>query len=407
VVQPLPVSHFRMYFSDSAEVTLKWQPVDDPLESNANPEKYIVYTRTESSGFDNGKLVEKPFFVLRGMKTGVVYSFKVTAVNKGGESFPSEILSACWNGKPLPSILVINGFDRVGPPEIINNKDFKGFMIFLDPGVADKYDFNYTGRQFNFDPLSAFRSNDAPGHGASLANYETKIVAGNTFDYTFIHGDAIRNCGFSFVSSSDEAVMDNLVLSEDYDILDIILGEEKFTSFPQIPYSYSSNLSFESNFTAFPDRFQQVITRYCDNGGRVFVSGAYIGSDLVDRVHATEADSAFAEKVLKINWQTDHAAVTGKLFSVDSLFLPFQSQFTFNTQLKPHVYAVESPDAIDPVFGARTILRYSENRFSAATAYSGDYSIIVFGFPFETILERENRNQMMQAVIHTLLFNSP
>lgn len=407
VVQPLPVSHFHLHFSDSAEVTLKWQPVDDPLEFSANPEKYIVYTRTETNGFDNGILVEKPYFVFKGMETGVIYSFKVAAVNKGGESFPSEILSACWNGKPESSVLVINGFDRVGPPEVVDNKYFKGFMNFLDPGVPYKYDLNYTGSQFNFDPASKFRSNDAPGHGASFANYETKIIAGNTFDFTYIHGDAIRNSGFSYVSSSDEAVMDNLILPDEYVILDIILGEEKYTPVPQAVYSYNAHRGAEADFTAFPEQFQQAITRYCDNGGRIFVSGAYIGSDLVNRIHSTKADSVFAKKVLKINWQTDHAVVTGQVFCVDSLFLPFQSQFAFNTQLQQDIYAVESPDAIDPVSGARTILRYSENRFSAATAYSGDYSIIVFGFPFETISGQENRDQIMQAIIHTLLFNSP
>ena len=64
------------------------------------------------------------------------------------------------------------------------------------------------------------------------------------------------------------------------------------------------------------------------------------------------------------------------------------------------MYAIESPDAIDPANGAKTILRYSENRFSAATAYLGnDYSVIVFGFPFATIVEEDWRNQVMKTVL--------
>ena len=102
---------------------------------------------------------------------------------------------------------------------------------------------------------------------------------------------------------------------------------------------------------------------------------------------------------LKFDWQTDHAAVNGDLFCVDSLFLPRFEKFSFNTKARSDIYTVESPDAIDPVPGAKTILRYAENRFSAATAYFGSYSVIVFGFPFETIVGEARRNQVMQAVI--------
>jgi hypothetical protein len=35
---------------------------------------------------------------------------------------------------------------------------------------------------------------------------------------------------------------------------------------------------------------------------------------------------------------------------------------------------------------------------SAAVAYDGPYNVVVFGFPFETILYDESRNQIMKAV---------
>jgi hypothetical protein len=74
----------------------------------------------------------------------------------------------------------VNGFDRVSGPASIDAQNFAGFLNELDAGVPDKYDFNFTGTQFDFDTSSYYRSNDAPGWGASSADYETEIIAGNS-----------------------------------------------------------------------------------------------------------------------------------------------------------------------------------------------------------------------------------
>ncbi|MDZ7265472.1 MAG: fibronectin type III domain-containing protein, partial [candidate division KSB1 bacterium] len=399
-VQPLPISHFQAVFSDSAEVTLRWQPVLDPLEPGAVPEKYVIYTRTDAGGFDNGTLVDTTQFTQKGLKPGVIYSFKVSAVNSGGESFPSEILSVCWQNSSRTPILIINGFDRIAPPEYIDEPNFKGFANFLDPGVADKFTFNLTGTQFDFDPQSKFRTNDAPGHGASSANYETRLIAGNCFDYPFIHGSAIRACGHSFVSSSDEAVWDGQVDLKNYRIIDLILGEEKALVGSRMNQENNPHLRINENFRAFPEKFKANILAFLEAGGKLLLSGAYIGSELAGNKDTTKNDLKFAKEVLKIDWQTHHAAVMGKVYSVDSSFIQSSEIFQFNKEYRPELYAVESPDAIDPAKGAKTILRYAENRFSAATAYLGkDYSVIVLGFPFETIVDENWRDELMRAVL--------
>ncbi len=399
VVQPLPVSHFEAYFSDFAEVTLRWQPVNDPMEPTAVVENYVVYTRIENLDFDNGTLVDTNQFVKNDLESGTIYSFKVTAVNDGGESFPSEILSVCWIDTSESPILIINGFDRVGPPEFVIQPDFKGFLPMFDPGVPDKYDFNFTGQQFDFDPDSKFRSNDAPGHGASQANRETEVRLGNTFDYSYIHGSAIRNFGYSFVSASDEAVMADSLYLEDFEIVDYILGEEKFLDFPKINLDYAPIIKNNHAYQLFPLEFQNQLMKYLEQGGNLFVSGAYVGSELFNPGADKLYTMLFAQNALRIKWQTDHAVVNGGFFSVDSFFMdPFQN-FEFNTTHNPKIYTVDSPDAIDPAEGARTIFRYSENRFSAGTAYKGEYGVVVFGFPFETILGDQDRDQIMKSII--------
>ena len=62
---------------------------------------------------------------------------------------------------------------------------------------------------------------------------ETKIIPGNTFDFPYIHGQAIRELGKSFVSVSDEAIEDKDINIDDYKYVDLILGEEKKTRRPK------------------------------------------------------------------------------------------------------------------------------------------------------------------------------
>jgi len=390
VVQPLPVSHFQATFTNKREVQLKWQPVLDSLEETATPEKYIVYTRINDNGFDNGILVDQPKCKISDLIPRMIYSFKITAVNSGGESFPSEILSVCWQDSLEKPVLIINGFNRVSGPASIESDKFTGFLNFIDSGVPDKYDLGYTGTQFDYNPSSKWLDDDAPGHGASYGNYETKVIPGNTFDFPFVHGKSFQTNGKSFVSVSDEVIMDELIDITEYQIVDLILGEEKETEWPKPIH--------EPQFQAFPEKLQIQITRFCDVGGNLFLSGAYVGTDLFDDIeHAS--DIQFGKETLKYFWRTNHAARTGGIFSIDSLFTC--PAFEFNTNYHPEIYTVEAPDAIEPAhLNAKTILRYSENNMSAAVTYKGNYKIVAFGFPFETILNQKNRDRVMKAVLN-------
>ena len=62
------------------------QGENDPLEPTARPREYMVYTRIGYGGFDNGVRVNKPSYTLK-IEPGLVYSFKVTAVNHGAKVF--------------------------------------------------------------------------------------------------------------------------------------------------------------------------------------------------------------------------------------------------------------------------------------------------------------------------------
>ena len=60
VVQPLPVEAPAVRFAGDDRVTITWSPVLDSLEATAVPTGYVVYTRVDDGGFDNGRYTEVP-----------------------------------------------------------------------------------------------------------------------------------------------------------------------------------------------------------------------------------------------------------------------------------------------------------------------------------------------------------
>lgn len=116
-----------------------WKAVQDTLEESASPTAYILYSRKDSGGFDNGTLVKGEEIILP-IETGIIHSYKVAAVNKGGISFPSEIVSVYRSpkGEKDKTVLIVNGFDRIsGPASFESAADsLAGFLYAVGPGSA-------------------------------------------------------------------------------------------------------------------------------------------------------------------------------------------------------------------------------------------------------------------------------
>ncbi len=392
IVHPLPPTNFSVQLKQNGEAELNWKLQIDKTEPTANADKYILYTRIDNGGFDNGKLVESNKIILNDLKQGVIYSYKVTAVNNGGESFPSEILSVCRMKNSSDPVLIVNGFDRVSAPVSFDSPAFSGFVNFEDEGVPDKYDLGFVGTQFNFNPDSKWETDDNPGHGASHSDYEGKIIAGNTFDFSYVHGKAIKENGFSFCSVSDESVMNGDVDLTKYKMVDFIFGEEKKTSLPK----YKDKIDFE----VFPASLKDEISNYLNSGGKIFLSGSYPGTDLYSGKDSM--DIQFANNILRFKLKTGHAVKTGKVFSTNNSSFPLKNNFEFNTSFTDSIYKVEAPDELGEINGSEVLLRYKENSFSAAVGYNDKYGIVSFGFPFETILGENNRNEVMKSVMRYL-----
>ena len=392
IVQPLPVNTFSLDFTGQTQVKLEWQPTVDPLESTADPNSYIVYTRIGDSAFDNGRIV-KGNSVELDIEKDKVYSYKVTAVNDGGQSFPSEILSVCRKSEEKGCVLVVNAFDRVSAPHSFQTVDsIAGFVDHIDHGVPYINQYNYIGSQKEFRRQLPWLSDDSSGFGDSYSDYETTVIAGNTFDYPSIHGEAIADNGYSFISTSRDAVIKDRVSLNKYKLVDIILGKQRQTKVGSGAFGYS--------FKTFSPEFQSKIKDYCDNNGNVFVSGAFVASDLWDSDCVEDADKDFAQQVLKYKWMVGRAARRGTVKTVTSPFEMLKGYCTFYSELNDKMYVVESPDAVVPVdANSFTFLRYSENELSAGVASSNGYKTVVVGFPFETIKSKDERRGFMKGIL--------
>ncbi|MFY9150769.1 MAG: fibronectin type III domain-containing protein, partial [Prolixibacteraceae bacterium] len=390
VVQPLPVDHFKISRKESG-IRLSWKPVSDVLEPTAVAKSYRIYTRIENGGFDNGREVSEPTYVFNDLKPGIIYSFKITAVNEGGESFPSEILACSLPTDDRKPVLIVNAFDRICGPAAFDNGKQAGFLTAEDEGVAYKSDVSSIGEQYDFDRSSEWKDDDAPGFGASYSNEEMQIVQGNSFDYPLVHGQAFRSNGFGFISVSDESFAEMSLDKNDYSALDIIFGEEKTT---RKMYGLSN-----CDFTLYTPEMRTAITAYTSGeNAKLFLSGAYVGTDL--ELCGDTLARKFAADVLHYRFMTNHASKSACVYPVNAVKTDFCNEYHFVQEYNPDFYKVESPDAIEPVGkDTRVLFRYKGDNKTAGICFDGNYKTVVLGFPFETVSSTAERNQMMGEIL--------
>lgn len=391
VVQPLPVRAFAIERDGNSTYRLTWKETVDTLESTAHPSYYIVQERINDGEFEEVARVTEPEYNVK-VSDNLIHSYRVIAGNEGGISFPSEILALCDTGNEKDWVCIVNGFTRVSAPDTFDSGEIAGFYDAKDHGVPYINDISFIGSQVEFRRNIPWMDDDAAGFGASRADYETEVVAGNTFDYVALHGKAIVAAGHSFVSSSVEAFMES---KAKYKILDLILGKQKEIIVGRGAYG--------SRYKTFPKALQTRIACLSDDGCSIFVSGSYIATDLWDNDRATDADRKFASDILGYKWRTGQASVSGEAYQVQSRYRSFGSgQYDYHSELNGECYVVESPDSFYPSDTKRgsTIMRYRENNLVAGTAFdAGCYRTVAIGFPFETISSEIQREQLMKEIM--------
>lgn len=376
VVQPLPVHGFKACM-ENREAVLSWLPTTDSLEVTAKPTSYKVYTRIDDGAFDSGTTVTSTTYRLA-VKPGRVYSFKVEAVNKGGRSFPSEILAV---GMPAEQdarkVTVVNNFTRVSAPASFDTPTYAGFTHDLDSGVPWGRDLLFAGPVNQFRRGAAWTSDDDPGHGGSYTDHSGTIVAGNTFDFVSKHGKAILEAGFAFDSCAAEA-WDG---TSNAFAVDIICGKQVTTRV--------GHGAMPDRYQVFSPSIQKAIKTFTSKGGNIIISGAYIATDAWEAIYqgvprAPEATRSFIRDNLGYKAVTNYGDRSGTVLPSHGTGLP---EVTYNRDYSPAIYRIENPDGIAPAnpdFG-KFIMKYKGTGIGAAVLSQGKgYKVAAFGFPLET-----------------------
>lgn len=381
VVQPLPVSNFRIERNSSGGLRLSWIAEKDEQEPTAVPTSYIVYTSEDGMGFDNGTVVYTSSFDFEAKK-GVNYCFKVTALNRGGESFPSETLAAYLSKSAhAKDILVVDGFSRLSGPAVVDDYSRQGFDLDSDIGVSYGLTAGWNGRQQCFDKSRAgSEGEESLGYcGDELAG---RFIMGNNRDGSVCHVKDIAMSGaYNVVGCSLEALDNNLVKLDHYNLVDIAFGLQRNDGHSLVVYK------------TFSETLQSKLRSYAKSGGRILVSGAYVGSDMTQ-----PHERSFMSDVLKTTFTGTDTNAGNNM--VDGLGLSFD----IIRQINDRHFAATSVDRIAACDGRSfAAMRYQDGS-TAGVAYDGtDYKSFVMGYPYECINNVRTRQQVMKGLLGFLL----
>lgn len=346
----LPSPPKEPYVEDTgAQVTLSWTPPvaggDYGVGGDA-PTAHRIYVSENGFGFDFATEVAggttSSADVSAYVPANSTRYFRVTAINAGGESFPTETVAVHRDAsRQTAEVLIVNGFDR-----------YDRFLAYEQtepsPGTFDRVITRYN----------------------------------NSFDYSVTHATALENLDVRFDTCSNEAVINGDVLLTDYRDVYWILGEESTVD------------------ETFSTAEQTLVTSFLTGGGNLFVSGAEIAWDL--GWSGSSGDQSFLNNQLRVNTPlngtTDDDAGT---YNVNGSGIFSGISLTFSDGSTKELYGVEFPDILRPNTGASTVMTYSGgtgNGESAAISYdSGTHKVIVLGFPFETILDEADRDAVIAA----------
>ena len=152
-------------------------------------------------------------------------------------------------------------------------------------------------------------------------------------------------------------------------------------------------LGYNRPYKTFPTEIQNKLVSYLAAGGRLFVSGAHIASDM----SKNDDDRNFIRTLLKFEYGGSMVDVSEDKIFGSNLSLP-----VYRT-VNEASYAVQRPDVLVPATDAFVAFVYEKSKKSAGVAYAGKYRVLATGFPFESVADEDMRRSLMGSVMRFLL----
>ena len=375
-VTPLAPTNFHIDFAERDTIALSWTAQNDKGEPTARAKSYILYTSTGDGAFDEGIPVNGTACKVK-LLPDVLYNFKVSAANEGGESFTTEVLSAVYHPGATRTVMIVNGFNRLSAPAVVNDALSQGFDLGEDFGVSLDKTPGFSGRQICFDKTKLGLEGSG-GLGYSGNELEGLIIKGNEFNYVRTHAKAVMSAKrYNIVSSSKYAVERGKVNLDRYDCVDLILGLEKDDGHSMLYYK------------TFTEAMQERLAKYTQGGGNLMVSGAYVSSDMT-----SEREKTFLKEILYVS----HSGMSHP--EDDNTIKGMNTSFDIYSTPNEEHYAATSIDLIKPVGPAFSALTDRRGR-SVCVAYDGrDYRSFTMGIPFECIKSELKQSMIMRGILN-------
>ena len=136
--------------------------------------------------------------------------------------------------------------------------------------------------------------------GASYADRQFMLTAGNTRDYPLMHGRVLAEMGYSYCSASAAAITDTAAL-RGYNVVDMICGKQR-TELRQTSMADTPNTLYEM----FPAGLRAALVDYARQGGKLLMSGMYLGSEA-----EALGNCDLTREVLRYTYRGDHATKCG------------------------------------------------------------------------------------------------
>jgi uncharacterized lipoprotein YddW (UPF0748 family) len=201
----------------------------------------------------------------------------------------------------------------------------------------------------------------------------------NRQDYAVEHAVSLAACGLAFDGAVNEAIGAGIVPLTGYPAVDWFVGEDSVAD------------------EALSDAERALLAGYLDGGGRLLISGAETGYDLVEEGR----DPAFFHDYLRAEYVGDDAQTYDFAGVAGGPFDGLVSSFDDSTN---GTYDVDCPDRLDAAGGSTVVLDYAGGTADgAAVAYRGSFRLVHFGFPLETVTDATNRTDLFCAAADYLL----
>ena len=334
VFLPEPPTALSAVNDGDGRIRLSWQQGAYGGLYGSRAEGYKIYISRHGRAFADFELTNNNSFTFQNLEPNTSYFFRVSAVNKGGESFPTATVAVRTpdNNKASVRYLIVDGYDRLDRSQ--------GHVVYESKP--------------KFAPLGNVR--------------RLPIDQMNDYSYAAEHANALAAAGIYFDGTDNNALTSRSIDLQFYDGVNWFLGRESV------------------NDEVLSAKERALLTMYLQSGGKLIISGSEIGYDLEQKGSGRH----FYRKYLKAKYMGDNA---GSTRFIGRNALNFKGlNGNFESRNYP-AYPVNSPDYIKPADGGETIMKYGNGKV-AAIGYQREFGLLHFAFPLEMIADEQLRNEI-------------